>query len=130
MLSSLLSTFINGSLDVFPQRTFGDVSKRLELRQRLQCKNFSWYLKNVYPEVFLPDLNPLQFGAVSVRVCTRLCAACVHSGGSYFCSVFPFISFFCPFILISLSLPPSPPNLALLFFPQSFSLSLSFSSFQ
>lgn len=43
---------------------FGDVSKRLELRNKLQCKSFSWYLKNIYPEVFLPDLNPLRFGAI------------------------------------------------------------------
>ncbi|XP_066542973.1 polypeptide N-acetylgalactosaminyltransferase 3 [Hoplias malabaricus] len=46
------------------ERSFGDVSKRLDLRERLQCKSFSWYLKNVYPEVFMPDLNPLQFGAI------------------------------------------------------------------
>ncbi|XP_040912407.1 polypeptide N-acetylgalactosaminyltransferase 3 isoform X2 [Toxotes jaculatrix] len=46
------------------QRTFGDISKRVDLRARLQCKSFSWYLKNVYPEVFMPDLNPLRFGSV------------------------------------------------------------------
>ncbi|KAI2660899.1 Polypeptide N-acetylgalactosaminyltransferase 3 [Labeo rohita] len=46
------------------ERSFGDVSKRVDLREKLQCKSFSWYLKNVYPEVFMPDLNPLQFGAI------------------------------------------------------------------
>ncbi|XP_061698633.1 polypeptide N-acetylgalactosaminyltransferase 3 [Syngnathoides biaculeatus] len=45
-------------------KTFGDISKRIDLRERLQCKSFSWYLKNVYPEVFMPDLNPLRFGSV------------------------------------------------------------------
>uniref|UniRef100_A0A3P8VG54 Polypeptide N-acetylgalactosaminyltransferase 3 n=1 Tax=Cynoglossus semilaevis TaxID=244447 RepID=A0A3P8VG54_CYNSE len=45
-------------------RTFGDISKRLEFRTRLQCKSFSWYLKNIYPEAFMPDLNPLRFGSV------------------------------------------------------------------
>lgn len=37
----------------------------MDLRERLQCKSFSWYLKNVYPEVFMPDLNPVLFGSVS-----------------------------------------------------------------
>ncbi|XP_021334717.1 polypeptide N-acetylgalactosaminyltransferase 3 [Danio rerio] len=46
------------------EHSFGDVSRRVDLRERLQCKSFSWYLKNVYPEVFMPDLNPLQFGAI------------------------------------------------------------------
>ncbi|XP_076851638.1 polypeptide N-acetylgalactosaminyltransferase 3 [Brachyhypopomus gauderio] len=46
------------------ERSFGDVSKRTDLREKLQCKSFSWYLKNVYPEAFMPDLNPLHFGAI------------------------------------------------------------------
>uniref|UniRef100_A0AAY4B7L6 Polypeptide N-acetylgalactosaminyltransferase n=1 Tax=Denticeps clupeoides TaxID=299321 RepID=A0AAY4B7L6_9TELE len=46
------------------EKSFGDVSQRVDLRERLQCKSFSWYLKNVYPEVFMPDLNPLHYGSV------------------------------------------------------------------
>ncbi|KAJ8350720.1 hypothetical protein SKAU_G00258500 [Synaphobranchus kaupii] len=46
------------------ERSFGDISKRVEFRDRLQCKSFSWYLKNVYPEVFMPDLKPVYFGSV------------------------------------------------------------------
>ncbi|XP_041117877.1 polypeptide N-acetylgalactosaminyltransferase 3-like [Polyodon spathula] len=46
------------------EESFGDISQRLKLRQKLKCKNFSWYLKNVYPEGFLPDLTPVRFGAV------------------------------------------------------------------
>lgn len=46
------------------ERSFGNISKRVELRERLQCKSFSWYLKTVYPEVFIPDLKPVRSGSV------------------------------------------------------------------
>ncbi|KAG7464117.1 hypothetical protein MATL_G00183900 [Megalops atlanticus] len=46
------------------EKSFGDVSRRVDLRRSLQCQSFSWYLRNVYPEAFTPDLSPLQFGAV------------------------------------------------------------------
>ncbi|CAG9767267.1 unnamed protein product [Ceutorhynchus assimilis] len=31
-----------------------NVTSRLELRKRLQCKNFEWYLDNVWPQHFFP----------------------------------------------------------------------------
>ncbi|XP_047533037.1 putative polypeptide N-acetylgalactosaminyltransferase 9 isoform X3 [Vanessa atalanta] len=33
---------------------FGDITSRKTLRQKLGCKSFEWYLKNIYPELFIP----------------------------------------------------------------------------
>ncbi|XP_011494575.1 PREDICTED: polypeptide N-acetylgalactosaminyltransferase 1 [Ceratosolen solmsi marchali] len=45
----------------------GDVRSRIDLRERLKCKSFKWYLDNVYPEKFIPDENVQAFGKVRVQ---------------------------------------------------------------
>ncbi|KAK3607998.1 hypothetical protein CHS0354_009933 [Potamilus streckersoni] len=39
---------------------YGDVSARKALRERLQCKSFDWYIKNIFPEVSLPPKGVLR----------------------------------------------------------------------
>ena len=39
----------------FDRSGMGDISDRIKLRKSLKCKSFHWYLKNVFPEMFLPQ---------------------------------------------------------------------------
>jgi len=49
-----------------PGIDFGDVSSRKELRKKLNCKSFDWYIKNIYPNlVFLPNI--VGYGTVSTE---------------------------------------------------------------
>ncbi|XP_035759593.1 polypeptide N-acetylgalactosaminyltransferase 6 [Egretta garzetta] len=47
------------------EKTYGDITDRRKLREQLHCKNFTWYLQTIYPEMFVPDLTPTFYGAVS-----------------------------------------------------------------
>ncbi|XP_027028703.1 polypeptide N-acetylgalactosaminyltransferase 16 [Tachysurus fulvidraco] len=36
-------------------KSFGSIADRLDLRRKLNCNSFRWYLENVYPELKIPE---------------------------------------------------------------------------
>ncbi|XP_062863407.1 polypeptide N-acetylgalactosaminyltransferase 16 [Trichomycterus rosablanca] len=36
-------------------KTYGSIADRLELKRKLNCNSFHWYLENVYPELSIPE---------------------------------------------------------------------------
>ncbi|CAF1010915.1 unnamed protein product [Rotaria magnacalcarata] len=53
-------------------KDYGDVESRREIRKRLNCHSFKWYLENVFPEKFILDENVHAFGEVR-NPATSLC---------------------------------------------------------
>ncbi|KAL7632544.1 UNVERIFIED_CONTAM: hypothetical protein RMT77_017111 [Armadillidium vulgare] len=41
---------------------FGNIDSRIELRKKLKCHDFGWYLENVYPELRIPDGGHATYG--------------------------------------------------------------------
>lgn len=51
----------------------GDVTHRVMLRSKLKCKSFDWYMKNVYPEKFIPTQNVQTYGRIASLGSDRFC---------------------------------------------------------
>lgn len=61
-----------------------DMSQHLELRKKLQCHPFQWYIENVFPDLFAPSVALAQRqiqNAVKVKVNNRESHVCVSHNG-------------------------------------------------
>ena len=50
----------------------GNVTERRQIRHTLQCKNFNWYLNNIYPELMVPGEGDFAFGSIHWNLPTWL----------------------------------------------------------
>lgn len=64
MFGEIFSEWRNHISEAYKMRETIDVSDRVELRKRLHCKSFKWFLDNVWKDHFLP-----QPGSAFGRVC-------------------------------------------------------------
>ncbi|XP_688194.1 polypeptide N-acetylgalactosaminyltransferase 12 [Danio rerio] len=52
---------------------YGDVTDRRKLRMRLRCKDFRWFLDNIYPDIQVPEDKPGMFGMLKNKGMTNYC---------------------------------------------------------
>uniref|UniRef100_A0A8C3PDG3 Polypeptide N-acetylgalactosaminyltransferase n=1 Tax=Chrysemys picta bellii TaxID=8478 RepID=A0A8C3PDG3_CHRPI len=55
-----------------PGIDYGDVSSRKELRKKLNCKSFDWYIKNVYPNL-IPLTTVVVYGTMKNTLNENIC---------------------------------------------------------
>lgn len=61
-------------------RPYGNVENRRLLRRKLKCKNFKWYLDNIYPQLRVPESDDLAFGEIRRATSINCLEARVESG--------------------------------------------------
>lgn len=56
----------------FTKEDLNSLAERIELRKRLQCQNFEWYMHNIMPEVEIPPMDANYYGEIG-NLRTKAC---------------------------------------------------------
>lgn len=48
-----------------PDMSLGNLEPRKELRRKLKCKPFKWYMENVVPDMYVPNMKGARAGALA-----------------------------------------------------------------
>jgi polypeptide N-acetylgalactosaminyltransferase len=48
-----------------PDMSLGNLESRKELRRKLKCKPFKWYMENVVPDMYVPNMKGARAGALA-----------------------------------------------------------------
>lgn len=57
----------------YPSDGIGDVSQMVKIREKYQCKDFSWFLDKVYPECWINVLAKAQRKGLLRNVQHKMC---------------------------------------------------------
>uniref|UniRef100_A0A1L8E225 Polypeptide N-acetylgalactosaminyltransferase n=1 Tax=Nyssomyia neivai TaxID=330878 RepID=A0A1L8E225_9DIPT len=63
-MDEYISLFFMNRPDLKNHPEVGDVTHRKILRDKMRCKSFDWYLKNVFPEKFIPTKGVQAYGRI------------------------------------------------------------------
>lgn len=72
-MDDYIDYFFMNRPDLKKNKDIGDVTHRRLLREKLKCKSFDWYMKNIYPEKFVPTKNVRAYGRVTSKSEQNIC---------------------------------------------------------
>lgn len=56
-----------------PARDIGDLTNMKDLRKKLKCKSFKWFLENVYPECWINQINSAKYQGILENQKSKKC---------------------------------------------------------